>query len=141
AIGRFLYRLRSGDKVFAEASYYRGYSIQRVSPTPVNSLFTSTPMTLPPSSPYYPAAFVRSIGGDPTLPVHVLYRTIEIGPRVEDVTIDQWRAVAGLLGTRWGWDYQAAMSYTGNRQVPFHVSGELSETAFGPLLRSGVVNP
>jgi iron complex outermembrane receptor protein len=46
-----------------------------------------------------------------------------------------------MQGSVRDWDYQAAVSYVANREVPYHVSGEVSEAAFGPLLRSGVVNP
>lgn len=58
-----------------------------------------------------------------------------------DVTVDQWRAVIGLQGEKAGWEYQVAANIVSNRQVERNVSGSLSEAAFGPLLRSGVVNP
>jgi iron complex outermembrane receptor protein len=140
-IARFTSALRSGDQVFAELSAYRGFFESRISPTPVSSAFTYTPMTLPPSSPYYPAAFVASLGGDPTQPIDVRYRTVELGPRVDDLRSQLWRAIVGVQGLRWGWEYRASANYMMNRQVVSAVSGEISESAFGPLLRSGVVNP
>ena len=141
-IARFTSSLRSGDQWFAELSGYRGSFEGRVSPTPVRQ-FTpdNAPMTLPPSSPYYPAAFVASLGGDPTRPVDLRYRTVELGPRVEKLSSELWRAVVGLQGLLWGWEYHASANYTMNRQVATSVSGQVSERAFGALLRSGIVNP
>ena len=140
-IGRFEQRLGASDRLFVEAIYYHGYSIQNVAPTPVNSNSTSTLMTLAPSSAYYPTDFVRQSGGDPTKPVRLAYRTVELGNRVDEIRMDQGRATAGLQGSRAGWDYEAALNYSANRQVPYAKSGYLSEAAFGPLLRSGVINP
>jgi iron complex outermembrane receptor protein len=139
---RFDSQLRADHRFFAEAAYYHGYSIQHLAPTPVSSdLPTRTPMTLPPSSPYYPADFVRSIGGDPALPLELRYRAVELGPRVIEIRMDQARAVTGLQGWKGGWDHQAAVSFVANRQVSSYVTGLVSEAAFGPLLRSGVINP
>jgi iron complex outermembrane receptor protein len=141
AVARLTSRLGAFGQFFAEGSYYRGSFIYRSAATPVNSNFTLSPMTLPPTSPYYPAAFVASIGGDTSLPVFLSYRTVELGPRVVDATVDQWRVVMGLQGEKAGWEYQAAANFVANAQVERNVSGLLSEAAFGPLLRSGVVNP
>ena len=69
------------------------------------------------------------------------YRTVELGHRVDQATVDQWTAVVGMQGTVKGWDYELAGTYTSNRQVDDYVSGYVYESKFGPLLRSGVVNP
>jgi iron complex outermembrane receptor protein len=140
--GRLTGQINADHRFFAEASYYYGKFIQRVSPTPVSSAFTNTPMTLPPTSPYYPTAYVASVpGGDPTLPLRVFYRTLELGPRIDEATVDQWRGIVGLQGTVKGWDYVLAANVTANRQVDRFVSGYIYEPTFGPLLRSGVINP
>jgi iron complex outermembrane receptor protein len=141
-IGRFTRQLDSNNQFFAEGSYYHGKFIQHIAPTPVDSGETNTPMMLPPTSAYYPAAFVAGLpGGNPALPLEVLYRTVELGPRVNQVHVDQWNAVVGMEGTFKTWDYQLAASYTANRQADEYVSGFISERAFGPLLRAGVINP
>ena len=141
-VGRFTWQIDPDHQLFADATYYRAKFTQRVSPTPVNSFATSTPMTLQPSSPYYPAAYVASLpGGDPTQPLQILYRTLELGPRIDEANVDQWSAVIGTRGTLNGWDYELAANHTGNRQVDSLTSGYISEAKFGPLLRSGVIDP
>src|SRR6185369_6083503 len=72
-IGRFTWQIDAHTTFFAEGSYYQGIFTQRVSPTPVSGAFSNTPMTLPPGSPYYPAAYVASVGGDPTAPLQLAY--------------------------------------------------------------------
>jgi len=141
-IGRATWMPDAATELFLEGSYYRGVFTYRIAPTPVWSGYTLTPMTLPPSSPFYPADFVAGLpGGDPTLPVEVDYRTIELGPRVNQGTAEQWRGVAGLQGVLAGWDYALVANATSNHEFDDLVSGYVSEAAFGPLLRSGVLNP
>jgi iron complex outermembrane receptor protein len=141
-LGRLTWNIDAGTQFFAEASYYRGRFTQRIAPTPVDSTFTLTPMTLPPTSPYYPGAFVASLpGGRPDLPLHLLYRTVELGPRTTETTADQWNGAVGLQGTMQGWSWQLAATAATNRQIDTLVSGEVFESQFGPLLRSGVINP
>src|SRR5205085_11903623 len=49
--------------------------------------------------------------------------------------------VGGIQGTMGNWDYQGALSYIANRELPYHAGGEPSASAFLPLLRNGVINP
>jgi iron complex outermembrane receptor protein len=141
-VGRVTWQVHPDHQVFAEGSYYRGEFVYKISPTPVSSQFTNTPMILPPNSPFYPTAFVASVpGGNVNLPVSLVYRTVELGPRINVPEVDQLRAVLGMQGVLRGWDYQLTGGYTANRQNDKYRSGVLSEELFGPLLRSGVINP
>ena len=141
-LARFTRQINSWQQLFAESSYYGGTFTQRVSPTPVSSLFTNTPMTLSPTSAFYPTAYVASLaGGDVNLPLELSSRTDELGPRVDRLQVEQWRGVVGLQGDLGGWDYQLTGNYTANREVDRYVSGFVSESLFGPLLRSGVIDP
>jgi len=141
AIARFTWQLGADHQFFAEGSYYQGKFTQRVAPTPV-VLGADFATALPPSSPWYPAAFVAGLpGGDPTRPVEILYRTLELGPRTDRTTTDQWNAIVGMQGTVKGWDYDFAGTYTSNRQANELVSGYFYSSKFRPLLASGVVNP
>lgn len=141
-VGRATWQLSADHQLFAEGSYYRGDFVYKISPTPVSSSFTNTPMILPPGSPYYPAAFVASLpNGNPDLPLQLAYRTVELGPRINVPEVDQTRAVVGAVGVVKGWDYVLSGGYTANRQNDKYRSGVLSEERFGPLLRSGVINP
>jgi|GEM_PF-57961 len=138
-IARVTRQLGSQQQLFAEGSYYTGTFIQRISPTPVPNDST---LTLPPTSAFYPTPFVASLaGGNVSLPLELNYRPIELGPRVDRLTAEQWRALAGLKGQLAGWDYELTGNYTTSREVDRYVSGYLSEPLFGALLRSGVVDP
>jgi iron complex outermembrane receptor protein len=141
-LGRLTWQIWPELQFFAEGSYYRGQFLYKISPTPVNSGFTNTPMTLPPSSPYYPRDFVLSLpGGNPDLPVRLAYRTLELGARTDRFDVEQWRGIAGLQGRKGDWDYDFVVGYNGNQQIDNMVSGSISEERFGPLLRSGAINP
>ena len=145
-VGRLTWQINADNQLFAEGSYYWAKFTQRGSPTPVASYetipYVPLSMALPPTSPYYPTAFVAGLpGGDPTLPLELIYRTVELGPRTDQAKVDQWNAVVGLQGTVKGWDYQLAANYTTNQQIDSYVSGWVYASKFGELLRSGVVNP
>jgi iron complex outermembrane receptor protein len=141
-VGKLTWQLAPDHQLFAEGSYYRGEFLYKISPTPASSDFTQTRMTLPPGSPFYPSAFVASVpGGNPNLPLELSYRLVELGARTSDPVSEQWRGIVGLQGVVSGWDYQASGGYSGNQQANRYRSGYVSEALFGPLLRSGVVNP
>ncbi len=92
------------------------------------------PTIMLPSNPFYPSAYVASLGGDPRSRSKVSYRGVETGPRSDEAKTDAYRAVAGLQGLIGGWDYQVAARYTENQQKDNYVGGYLSETTFLPLL-------
>jgi iron complex outermembrane receptor protein len=141
-LARFTRQLTTQQQFFAEAFYYQGTFTERIAPAPVSSNFTNTPMTLPPTSAFYPAAYVASLAnGDVSLPLELNYRTVDLGPRVNRLTSELWRGVLGLRGELGGWDYALIGNYAANRQLNRYLSGFLFEPDFGPLLRSGVVDP
>ncbi|HKU87204.1 MAG TPA: TonB-dependent receptor [Casimicrobiaceae bacterium] len=142
AIGRLTWQATSSDQVFVEGTYYHGRFVQRIAPTPVLSPFEfGNDYSLLPSSPFYPAAYVASLpGGDPTQRLEILYRLLELGPRVEQTVSDQWTAVVGMQGTRNGWDYQGSANWVRNQQKSAYVSGYVDATRLAPLLHSGTVN-
>ena len=140
-IGKATFQIAPDHQAFIEGSWYKGDFLQRVSPTPIGLGITnfSDPIVLP-SNPFYPTAFVKSLGGDPTQPIEVNYRGVETGPRADEGVSEAYRAVAGLQGLVGGWDYQVAARYTQNKQTDSYVGGYLSEHAFLPLLAT-VINP
>ena len=142
AIGRFTWQVTSADQVFIETTYYHGRFVQRIAPTPVFSpLEFGNDFTLPPSSPFYPTAYVASLpGGDPTQRLEILYRTLDLGPRVDENVADQWTALVGMQGMRNGWDYQWSASWVRNEQHGAYVSGYVDATRLAPLVHSGTVN-
>ena len=140
-IGKVTWQLAPDHQAFLEGQWYEGDFIQRVSPTPVSAAFTHGPVRIQPNNPFYPAAFITSIGGNPTLPVNLSYRALEFGPRTDEAKTYYWRGVAGLQGVLMGWDYQAAFNYTKNQQKDYYTDGYLSEARFLPLLNGGALNP
>ena len=142
AVGRFTWQATPTDQVFVEGTYYHGRFVHRIAPTPVFSPFEfGNDFSLLPSSPFYPAAFVASLpGGDPTQRLEILYRLLELGPRVDQTVADQWTAVVGMQGTRNGWDYQGSANWVRNQQKSAYVSGYVDATRLAPLLHSGTVN-
>jgi iron complex outermembrane receptor protein len=142
AIGRLTWQVTPADQLFVEGTYYRGRFVQRVAPSPLFSPFQrGNDFSLPPTSPFYPAAFVASLpGGDPTQPVEIFYRTLDLGPRVDQNRADQWTALIGMQGARHGFDYQGSMNWVRNQQRSAFVSGYVDATRLASLLHSGVVN-
>jgi iron complex outermembrane receptor protein len=142
AIGRATLQVTPADQLFVEGTYYRGRFVQRIAPSPAISAIDGIhEFALQPSSPFYPAAFVASVpGGDPTQRVEVLYRTLEVGPRVDQNVAEQWTALVGMQGTRNGWDYQASVNWVRNQQTSTFIGGYLDATRLATLLNSGVVN-
>ena len=78
-------QLDTQQQIFGEVSYYAGTYIQHIAPAiAASSIIDAPPITLPPSSPFYPTAFVASLaGGDVSQPLELRYRTVELGPRVD----------------------------------------------------------
>ncbi|NDP43062.1 MAG: TonB-dependent receptor [Aromatoleum sp.] len=140
-LGKVTWQITPNHQAFFEASYFHGDFTQRISPTPVSSSFTINPVLLFPSSPFYPAAYVTSLGGAANQPIRLGWRALEFGPRTDELKSDTWRAVAGLQGVIGGWDYQAAVRYTQNKQIDAYTDGYLSEARLLPVLASGIINP
>ena len=139
-LGKAVFQIAPDHQAFIEGSYFRGDFLQRISPTPVGPGITNNLPLVLPTNPFYPAAYVASLGGDPTQPIAVSFRGVETGPRADEAKTDAYRAVAGLQGLIAGWDYQVSARYTENKQTDNYVGGYLSETAFLPILAT-VVNP
>ncbi len=139
-IGKATFQLTPDHQLYLEGSYYRGEFTQAISPTPVGVGITINPPLVLPSNPFYPAAYVASLGGDPTQPIEVSYRGVETGPRTDRAKTDAYRVVGGLQGIIGGWDYYLDGRYTENKQTDSYINGYLSEAKFLPLLAT-VINP
>jgi len=142
AIGRLTWQVTPADELFIEGTYYHGRFIQRVAPTPLLSPFEpGFDFSLPPSSPFYPSAFVAGLpGGRPDQRLEIFYRLIELGPRTDTNTVDQSTAVVGMQGARNGWDYRWSANWVRNQQKVEFTGGYVDARRLAPLLHSGVVN-
>jgi iron complex outermembrane receptor protein len=95
---------------------------------------------LPPTSPYYPAAFAAQYGiaGQP---LNLIYRDFANGPRLTEDTADTLRAAVGFRGDSGGWDYDTWFLYS---QVKVHedlLAGYALYSKMMPLLDTGAINP
>jgi iron complex outermembrane receptor protein len=156
-----------GGQVYTEDSFSRVKTWTTVQPVPLsyqNPLQPSDPYTaylanllksypglkgvtagegaflLPPSSPYYPAAFAARYGiaGQP---LNLIYRDFANGPRLTEDTADTTRVAVGFRGDTGGWDYDTWFLYS---QVKVHedlLAGYALYSKMMPLLDSGVINP
>jgi iron complex outermembrane receptor protein len=128
-------------ELFVELAYASNSLTISRSPTPVaaNTNPNFVPIRYPAGGPYYPSTFAAAngISGD----LDLLYRTLPLGGRVNQVETSAWRAVAGAEGTLAGWDYGAALSYSRNDQGDWLESGYVSLSRMLSAMGTGLVNP
>ncbi|MEO6929875.1 MAG: TonB-dependent receptor [Casimicrobiaceae bacterium] len=114
---------------------------QRIAPSSItpNTTFSGLPPLYPAGGPYYPSAFAAQYGlsGDLALS----YRTVPLGPRINDVTSSALFATTGIEGAAHGWDYDVALTYSRNEQRDNLISGYVSEQRLLAALYTGQINP
>jgi iron complex outermembrane receptor protein len=165
------FKLNERSEAFFEASLSRNKITTVIQPVPFSFLFSLPPnnplfnqppyngnfpdgtptglspgastIIMYPTSPYYPAAYVRTLLGDPAEalpPITVLYRSVVTGNRNITDTSDASRLVAGLRGDFAGWYYEGAFLRSTSR-VREHVNdGFPANSKILPILNSGNVN-
>ena len=164
------YQLSDTTQLYAELSFAQVETLTQVQPVPLsyqNPLLPSNPFLayqanllatqyptyhnpaitptaaaflLPPTSPYYPAAFAAAngMGG---LPLNLIYRDFANGPRLEDDTSDTTRAVGGWKGNLAGWDFDTSILYSQVKVKEDLKSGFPLYSEIMPILDSGIINP
>jgi iron complex outermembrane receptor protein len=101
----------------------------------------TTLVLLPPTSPFYPTAFVASLGLPTNQPIAFRYRDFVQGLRFTEDSVDNTRVVAGLRGTLGSWDYDAGFLYSESKAKSNLITGYPLTSAFAMLLDTGVINP
>ena len=154
AAGRYV--LSPALEFYAEASYTHRDIFTQIQPVPLSDQFALPPSNplfnvppyngantflLQPASPYYPAGYIASQGGDPTQAVLVRYRAQESGLRQTRDIAETPRFVIGVNGTVSGWDYNASYLYTSSKLTESVEGGFPQLTKILPLLNTGLVNP
>jgi iron complex outermembrane receptor protein len=138
--------LSSGNPLLAGNSYiaflqnllatqYPTYNAAAVGAVPGTGAFL-----LPPSSPYYPAAFAAA-HGQAGQPLNLIYRDFANGPRLTEDVSNALRGVIGFKGNAFGWDYDTGLLYS---EVKVHenlLAGYAQYSKIMPLLDSGTINP
>jgi iron complex outermembrane recepter protein len=100
-----------------------------------------TLVLLPPSSPFYPTAFVASLGLPTDQPIAFRYRDFANGLRDTEDGADNLRLLAGVKGTAASWDYDTGVLYSESKAHSTLKAGYPRYSLFLPILDSGVVNP
>jgi iron complex outermembrane receptor protein len=100
-----------------------------------------TLVLLPPSSPFFPTAFVASLGLPTNQPIAFRYRDFANGQRETEDTADNSRIVVGIKGTVASWDYDSAFLYSQSKAASILLAGYPLYSQFLPLLDTGRVNP
>ena len=95
---------------------------------------------LPPTSPYYPAAFAAA-NGQAGQPLNLIYRDFANGDRKTLDTADTYRVVGGIKGNVAGWDYDGAALYSEIKVHEDLESGFALYSKIMPLLDTGTINP
>lgn len=113
-------------KMFVETSYAKSLSYNQLAPTPASSGVIGT--AIPASNPWNPFGTDISSWN---------YRTVELGPRTEDIEKDAFRFVSGLRGqipeSSWGYEMALVYSQEDGTEV---LGGELSRNRLSNSLNS-----
>ncbi|HET9577828.1 MAG TPA: TonB-dependent receptor [Usitatibacter sp.] len=96
---------------------------------------------LPPTSPFFPRAFVQSLGLDPSQPIAFRYRDFANGLRHSRDDDDSYRLVAGVKGSMAAWDFDSAFSYSESKAQSNLLAGYPRNSLFLELLDTGTINP
>jgi len=95
---------------------------------------------LPPTSPYYPAAFAAA-HGQAGQPLNLIYRDFANGDRETADTANTYRIVGGFKGTASGWDYDASLLYSEVHVYEDLEAGYPLYSLIMPILDGGMINP
>ena len=95
---------------------------------------------LPPSSPYYPAAFATQ-NGISGQPLNLIYRDFANGSRLTEDTADTIHLVLGYKGDTAGWDYDSWFLYSQVQVKEDLLHGYALYSEIMPLLDTGQLNP
>jgi iron complex outermembrane recepter protein len=100
-----------------------------------------TLMLLPTTSPYYPTAYVASLGLPTDQPIAFRYRDFADGLRETRDIGEATRVLAGMKGTLGTWDFDSAFLYTQSKAESDLLAGYARYSQTLPIIDSGVVNP
>ncbi len=101
----------------------------------------NTLVLLPTTSPYYPTAYVASLGLPTNQPIAFRYRDFANGLRETEDSATNTRGVAGIKGTIAGWDFDSGLLYAQSKAESNLKSGYPLYSQFLPLLDAGIINP
>ncbi len=130
--------LPNRSEAYAELLSSRQQTHYSVSATPINPFFFSShpDWVIPPSSPYYPTNL--GLTGDIVDP---LYRTLPLGPRVDDIASYNVRALLGWRGDVANWDVDTAVMQSTGRSTDRYGAGYVDASRLSAAFSTGLINP
>lgn len=139
--GAAKYRVTPQTDFFFEATWQQTKSISRSSPPPISSatLLSGDPVTVSPSSPFYPTQLATQLGVNGQT-LEVFWRGLELGPRTDNNKIEQSRVVAGFQGQMYDWDYSTAINWSQSKSTDTWSAGWARGSQLLPILNSGRIN-
>lgn len=140
-LGSAKWQFLPDHQAFIDASWAQNKTTTRISPAPVSSatLLSGDPVLTIPGTPYYPTAFAIANGVNGQ-PLEVFWRSLELGPRTDNITTEQSRVVGGVQGTIAKWDYSAAVNWSQSKAWDEWPEGWSIGSALLPILNSGQIN-
>lgn len=136
-LARGTLQVAADHRLYAELLYTRNRSRFSIAPTPINVVTNNgMPITLPATSPFYPQGL--GLSGDL---VGIRYRTVPLGPRINQSLSQNERALVGLKGVLAGWDYDAAFVFNKSNATSEYASGYVSVNRIMDAFSSGLINP
>ena len=141
AFGQAKFRLTPNHELFLEGAWQRTESVNRSSPPPISSatILSGDPVTVSPSSPFYPTALATQYGVNGQT-LEVFWRGVELGPRTDQNEIEQTRMVAGLQGQIGSWDYSTGINWSQSKATDTWIAGWSRGSVLLPILNSGRIN-
>lgn len=127
-----------GMQAYLTGNFMRSVNNFVIQPVPIADVF-GDPITLQPSSPFYPreAAIRAGVNGQP---LNVRWRAVEAGNRDSTDTNEQWQVVAGVKGALRTWDWEASATLNEGTTEQKLNGGFPLRSRIVPLLNSGRVN-
>lgn len=141
AFGQAKFRLSPSAEAFVEGAWQKTKTVARSSPPPISSatILSGDPVTVSPSSPFYPTALAQQMGAAGQT-LEVFWRGLELGPRTDSNEVEQSRLVAGVTGQLGAWDYSTAINWSQSKATDTWVAGWSKGSALLPILNSGRIN-
>ena len=141
AFARGTLQLAAEHQLFAEYSYARRTLQTRFPPTPVarHNSPELTSIRYPAGGPYYPTEFAAE--HDLTGDLEILFRTMELGHRIDEVRTEGQRLLAGAEGRIGAWDYSTAYDHSIDEARDTFAQGYVSTSRMAAAMQTGLINP
>ena len=140
-LARATVQVAPDHQLFAEYSYARRDLQFKIAPTGVSRFNSNglTPIRYPAGGPFYPTEFAAANGlsGD----LDVQFRTMELGPRINETRTQAQRLLLGAEGRIGDWDYNTAYDHSVDEARDTIRHGYVSTSRLAAAMLTGLINP